>query len=102
MADLAQHVDESQIVVEVTVLVLPSKAEHSIHFDLISQVGFDIVGVDYFVVRYFLTRICLVFEVEVERTLDVATCEGDEMEIFGVLLFLVDAATDHQRCAEEG
>lgn len=52
--------------------------------------------------RYFLTGVCLVFEVEVQRALDVAACEGDEVEIFGILLFLVDAATDHQCCAEEG
>jgi hypothetical protein len=37
----------------------------------------------------------VVADAEDQRTVDVATCKGNEVELLVVFIFLVDAAADH-------
>lgn len=57
---------------------------------------------DYFVVGYFIVDFCLVLDWEDERINYIASCKGDEVELFTVFLLFIDASTNHDSGAEEG
>ena len=102
MAHLAKDVDEHQVVVEDSVLILPSKANDAVVLDLVSVVGLKLVSLDDLVPADPFICFCLVADGEDERVEQIAAGEGNKDEVFIELFLLVDAAADHQRAAEEG
>lgn len=101
MAHLAKHVDEHQVVVEDSVLILPSEANDAVVLDLVSVVGLKLVSLDDLVPADPLVCFCLVADGEDERVEQIAAGEGNKDEVFIKFFLLVDAAADHQRAAEE-
>ena len=102
MAHLAKDVDEHQVVVEDSILILPSKANDAVVLDLVSVVGLKLVSLDNLVPADPFVCFCLVADGEDERVEQIAAGEGNKDEVFIELFLLVDAAADHQRAAEEG
>lgn len=57
---------------------------------------------DDFVVGDFFVGFCLILNGEDEGVDDIASGEGDEVELLVILLFFIDASADHESCSKEG
>ena len=100
LPSFSQHIDESQIIIEHSLLILPSEAENSLILDVVPQIALYFIGVDNFMVGYLLVELGVVVDSEYQRVEDVSTCKCYEVYVLAVSLFLVYAAADHQSTSE--
>jgi hypothetical protein len=102
LANFAQHVNEQQLVIHLSALILPSETENAVQFDLAPQGRVQLVGVHEFMVGDLLEGVGVVVDCENEGVLDVSSPETNEDEVLTEFLLLVDAAADHEGAAELG
>jgi hypothetical protein len=101
LSTLAHNIDESQIVVERASLILASKAKHSFHFQMISQISLKFISIHHFMMGYLLVVLSMTMHAKYQRIQHISTSKCNKIEILAMLLFLVDSSADHNRTSKE-